>query len=459
MSRQTHGTARSGRPAKSPNTPHGKMIQQRLRALGWTRSRLARALGVSPATVTRYLNDDNTAVYSIDPFAVCQVLGFEDMERRTFLELVGVAIVMPAVVLHRGIDLDVYDSALDAWSVALYQRYAPADTLKQVEQISAKLKYLQEAAVYSAKDTRFAEVRIRAEMFRAALQEAVLPWWQERPRVAMRTYAELDREVFRVVGPEKFGEEYARLLIRRATLFREGKEGDHLAESAHQFEQIAHYFNDTVIGNPVVLVAYACQRLHTVAVQGDFHTWSKERDKVIKYVEGLRVDPPLKQELWGIVAYALGVGNKRFMWQLRDAESASRQREEFAREAQNWLGQLRSRGQGGIAVHNINLYHPGMPAAHSEPELESSEIDALVWSDPEQAIRRAAALAYKAGLIYPSVARKSEAQILLAQKLAGQTPTLWTAGVAYSSAENDFASPSSASATSATSATSRTRCA
>ena len=120
----------------------------------------------------------------------------------------------------------------------------------------------------------------------------------------------------------------------------------------------------------------------------------------------------------------MGVGWKRFMWRLHTRapynRTPSRAIETYAANAVDWLDALRERPDGAQAVRNINMYHPSISGTLAAPELEASAIDALVWSNPEEAIHRAERLRAIAVTHFPTVLAKIDESIRLANWRLGR---------------------------------------
>jgi hypothetical protein len=312
----------------------------------------------------------------------------------------------PAVVRYRRTDLGLFADAIDGWAAALSHDHDPAATLRAVERINAGLK----AVDSSSGDVAIAIVRMRGGMLLAALQEAVYPWRTVRPQKAIATYDELEHHVFESVQSASlpsdvarvFARERARLFVRRAILLRERHQGD---DCDWVLRGVLDEEMVLATQDPVVLVAYVCQKLHTKATltaspgQREIDEWQREADRIRQRINRMRLPAPELDDLHAIVDYTLGVGWKSFMWHLHerhpDAPSPSPRIEQYARDASRYLGDLRARGEaadgarGGRALRYINVYHDSISDTLSAPELQASELDALVWCEPEMAVDRA----------------------------------------------------------------------
>ncbi|MBF6590957.1 MAG: hypothetical protein IVW57_10580 [Ktedonobacterales bacterium] len=352
----------------------------------------------------------------------------DEMSRREFFQLAATAGVTfaaakvtimeatkrgghpPPIGRYREIDLDTFSIALNGWAAAISHGHDLSEGLAAVSQLDARLRKLQS---YGS-DVRFAEARLRSAELLAALQEAIYPWRKERPRTTIATYEGVMNAVFGDMRMPKtgFGPRYVRLVARHAVLRRENEQAWWCAHELNALDdRLIQATND-----PVFEVAYACQRLHTLAIQNKMYLWRNESDAVRVRVEHMRVDTNLREELHAIVDYTMGVGLKGFAWHLTRERPSSPMIERYAAEACEHFARLRAGGRGGLAVRHINLYHPAITAAKSAPEFEAAEIDALVWCAPDEAIRRATLLRPRAEQLYPAVVRKLDDDIHLAQR-------------------------------------------
>lgn len=433
-------TVHTGRKSIRPTTAHGQFIHDRLIALRISRSQLAERLGVSNATITRLLNG-HVAAGTVNLDRLCTALRITEMERRDFLKLIGVAIIAPKPVLEQlsvpahsvaplalrrsGVDFDEFHAALDLCAEGLQGNRDPRNLLSPVQRISDKLARLQDAGRVSAADPAFVEISVRTGMLLGALQETVLGWWKERPLISGETYWTLAEEVFPLARSSRSNDprtvmlrtEHARLDLRRAVLLREGKQLDECDALLYALKDQFHI--ERLLSDPqgaVAIVAYACQRVHTLAVENRYQDWETELKRTRDYVADAAVSDAMRQRLRGIVAYTVGVGYKRFMWHYRKRDSL---RTSFAEKAYRTLKRLRESGDGGQATHDINLYHASIPLAYVEPELETSEIDALLWLNPQAAFEQTMALRVRVASTYPSLLTKLDEQITLSQELRG----------------------------------------
>lgn len=409
---------RPGPAPTEPKTAHGKLIFKRLQELDQTQRWLAGRLGVKPYALNKYIHDDHGFSYSIKNLTLCQVLGFDRKARERYLALWDTSEEEerrhpPAYIRARRLDIGFATSAIRLGKRALHGERDPQAVLDDMKGISDWLRGLP----YKLGDPSIASVRIEGDMFLAALQEAVLPWWGNRSAGAIRTYDALEREVFKQIALEQHGDAYARLLLRRAVLRREGKEGDAAKPCEEELRKLRPAFEH--VHDPILRFAFECQYLHTLAVIGDWDRWKS----AISRVRLERANLPLESDsvasrLNGIYTYAEGVGLKRFMWALRHKDQAVMSA--FAERSAESLNRLLEAENGAQAVHDINLYHDDLPANHVKAELESSAIDALVWCKPEEARARAFTLQQQASVIYPAMLGKVTAQIQLINRVMGR---------------------------------------
>ncbi len=403
-----------GRPVRAPATELGQFVQKYMEAMSMTRARLAHSLRVSPSTISRFLNDETVVPRSISLENLAIQLRLDPMNRRKLLQLaagtLGVVVVGPTKYHH--FDLEAIDLALDGWIAAYQQQVDPRQVLGKVSRIFALLQERKP----DSDDERFDETTVRAGMLLAALQEAVLPWGTERPKIATRTYNVLDEQIFQKGNMDKFSTDYARLILRRAVLFRENdwSEECELMLDGTKASRLVRSCAD-----PRIAIAFGAQHTHTLAVMGRYHEWQAAMDTLRNMIESLQVDAALRQELHGIADYTMGVGYKRFMWGLRHDESQAALREYYAQESVKWLRKLQANSGGGRATHNINLYHPVVADSQSLPELQAAELDALAWYDPEETLLQTERLRPQAEMLYPAVLRKLDLTISLCRRRLG----------------------------------------
>src|SRR5579859_1371190 len=82
---------RRGRRSSQPRTELGLLIQKHIDRLGITRAELAQRLHVSSSTVGRLLNGDTRVVQRMSALSICDALELDEMDRREFMKLAGVA--------------------------------------------------------------------------------------------------------------------------------------------------------------------------------------------------------------------------------------------------------------------------------------------------------------------------------------------------------------------------------
>jgi transcriptional regulator with XRE-family HTH domain len=448
----SHHIARHSAQATSrgPDARLYAFVDHYLRARGLTQTEVARRLHVSKVMVHRIISGETRQLSRVTEADFCHAMGFDLQTRRRFLLLAAEAGLLfasavtaaPApqprerpetLIRYRAVDLDIFESAVVGWSAALARGHDPREALARVERLDDQLKDIQHGAsrinARLAQDGRYADLRIRAGMLHAALQEAVLPWRLDRPSRAIATYDALMEDIFLTIPhyhlPRGYEKEQARLILRRATLHRERDQSDACAQ---ELAALSTYALE-VTQDPALRLAFEAQQLHTLATMAaplEIGEWQRRANQLRKRVDGLRLSNDALQDLHSIVDYTIGVGWKRFMWYLHQqhpqSPSPSPLIERYARQASHWLGTLRTSARGGRPVRNINLYHSSISDRSAAAELEASEIDALVWCEPEEAIRRATALRALAGSRYPSVLAKLDDAIRLAHWRLGLRP-------------------------------------
>jgi len=429
MPSTSESPVRQKRSVKAPQAKLSEFLTQYLERHHLTGAEVARRLGVSELMIWRLAHGVTLRFRKINKAALAQALELDEQDRRTFFDLTtraGVvfageasapagrpdAIKMPVQIRYRQVDLDIYELAIQGWAAA-----APRDPRAALEAMQQLNMQVGTGVLFAADDLRLVKLRISSTMLLGALQETVLPWWKERPRT-VQTYNALAKEIFHAEwAKEAFPREYAQLILRRAVLYRE-------AQQIQICEGLLARLDEEALKrtqDPVIMAAYYSQHLHTLSKEGRLFAWQRESDALRRKVEGLTTDPHVREELLAIVDYTIGVGYKSFMWNLRQAtaESATRLRRTYAEQAYHWLAGLHAGPQSLRSVRHINLYHGSLTDEQTIPELESSEIDALVWYAPEEALRRAIELRPGVERLYPSVVKKLDSNISLAQKRLG----------------------------------------
>ncbi len=455
MASKPHGNPQ-GHPPREPSTRWGTYIHDRLRFLNINRLTLARRLDVSPATVTRLLNG-RVAARTIKVGVLCETLQLHGEERDAFLEILKDGLISaragrasqssaPAaspratgdtrdgqrasaagltVLRNFGRDFDAYYATIELCALALKGHQDPATLLKTFQPAHNWIEAVSESGQMRASDPALLEIRMRSGMLLAALQEMTLGWWGARPTIADNAYGIIAEDVVPHIRPTRHAEERSDLLrtealrlnVRRAVLLREGSKhsdaDDLLAGMAGDLhiDQIGY-----APAGAVLIVAYNAQRIHTLAAQNQLAQWQDELKRARDAVAFAPVSHTERARLHAILDYAQGVGAKRFMWYSQTRPGV---RTGFAENAYKTLRDLRQGRFGARATHDINLYHSSVPLYYMEPELECSEIDALIWIDPRAAFEQAMSLLARAQRLYPTLVGKIEKQVDLSLNLQG----------------------------------------
>lgn len=430
-------------------------IHDRLRFLNINRLTLARRLGVSPATVTRLLNG-RVAARTIKVGVLCDTLQLHGEERDAFLDILKDALIQPRAarpgqstatvdspratdaahngqganpakltVLRNLGDFDACYATIEMCAQALKGHQDPATLLRIFQPAHNWIEAIGESGLMRPSDPALLEIRMRSGMLLAALQEMTLGWWGARPTIAEDAYGIIAEDVVPHLRPARHADDRSELLrieamrlnLRRAVLLREGKKlsdaDDLLAAMAGDLhiDQLGYAPADAVL-----IVAYTAQRIHTLAAQNQHAQWKDELKRARDAVAFAPVSLNDRARLHAILDYAQGVGAKRFMWYMRKLTGV---RTAFAEEAYNTLRDLRLGRFGARATHDINLYHSSVPLYYMEPELECSELDALIWIDPRMAFEQAMSLLARAKRLYPTLVGKIEQQVDLSLTLLG----------------------------------------
>lgn len=354
------------------------------------------------------------------------------MNRRTFLFLAGMTLLTPGALLRGRSEVGLPRRALGGASPlqrldideiaakvhSLGQRIEHGADLQQAaasaQSLSAALWQSVSLGEIAISDPLVAATTLSADMLLAAIQEATLGWWQDRPRITGDTYGRLTSLLDQTRDPG-LRRHRGRIDVRRAVLLREAKQSARAVQvldvsfAAEEFDLRSEDDEGALL-----LLAAHCQRIHTYAVQGRRATWHRELSILEEATDREARSDSAKRRLLNVIQYTRGVGYKRFMW---EARAHPKKRSQFAQESFTALSALQSLPDGARAVHDINLYHPSLPFTLCEPELASSAADALVWLWPEEAERQLRELQADGARRYPSVLRKIAAQLTLARRL------------------------------------------
>jgi len=388
---------RRGRRITSPATDLGKFIQQRLDSLGITRVEFARRLGVSPSTVGRLLNGETRIVQRVSTEGICEVLELDEIDRRTFLQLIGAAstatfalatgMAMPKTPKYK-IDLELAEDHANALSRLLNQ--GEARYVKESSQYWYS-RLLQEKP--TVKDTRLGAVQIRFGLLLGAAQEFTLPW-NQRDRVAIQTYNSIEDNVICRFDLNTFRQEYAIVLSHRAPLYRSIGRFD---ESTIEFDD-ALYWVQTV-DDPRLRANLFRSRIHARAVQGDEIRWAKELEEARR--DAQRMSTAYADETFGMLNYAEGEGYKRLAFNPRRELSMSL-RATFAHHAlQSFEYSRKGTQQQPMAQHLL---------------MQVSEAQCLIWIEPEEAICRIEQIREIVERFFPALLNKINSTLQFARQ-------------------------------------------
>ena len=389
--------SRRGRSASFPSTPLGMFIQARLDGSGITRTELARRLHVSPSTVSRLLNGDTRVVQRISAESICDALELDEMDRRDFLKLAGVASASTFAFAtgaaaskssRSAVDLDLANDHADALSRLINQ----GDVRYVME--SAKRWYDRLLQNPPSKEQYYAATQIRFGILLGAAQEFVLPWYQ-RSQTAIQTYNSVEQEVILRFGLNTFRNEYTNLLSHRAPLYREIGQ---YKESALQFEDGIYWVK--TVDDPLLRANLFRSRIHVNAVQGNILQWSRELEEARK--DALIIGSAHRDEVVGLLDYVEGEGYKRFAYNVRKDLSVRASRE-YAERALYSFAQSKDRTEHYAKAHAMLRI--------------VSEAQCLIWIDIHEAVRHVELLRAEAELEYPALVEKINRVVFFAQQL------------------------------------------
>ncbi len=389
-------SARRGRRSTLPTTDLGKFIQQKLDSMKITRAQFAEKLGVSPATIGRLLNGDTKVVRSVNVQGMYEALELDDMDRRTFLQVIGAAtsatfalatgVSVPKTARYR-VDPDLISDHADALSRLLDE--GQADYVRK----SAQLWYDKLMQEPSKKDVRLGSLQIRFGILLGAAQEFTLPWYH-RDRVAIQTYKSIEESVIERFGLNTFAHEHALLLSHQAPLHRAMRRFE---ESSKEFEDAIYWVRD--VDDPRLRATLFRDRIHGNAVLGNELHWAYQLDEARK--DAARTTSVFDSEIFLMLNYAEGEGLKRFAFNTRK-ELSYQVRAEYARRALQIFAPL----------HN-DQSQQNMPQYLL---MQVSEAQCLIWLDPYETIFRLQKIRNLAELFFPALLKKMDTTLLFAQK-------------------------------------------
>lgn len=386
---------RRGRRSSTPITELGLCIQRHLDCLGKTRAELARRLHVSPSTVGRLLNGDTRIVQHVSVENICDALELNEIDRRTFLNLVGVASATgfalatgakPARTTEKHIDLDLADDHMNA----LQRLLDKGDTQYVME--SARQWY-DRLLVEPSKDIRYGALQIRYGILLGAAQEFVVPWYR-RGYEAIRTYDSIENDVIVRFDLKTFRQEYAYMISHRAPLLREM---GHYEESAAQYEDGIYWVK--TVHDPQLRANLFRSRIHASAILGNELRWARELEEARK--DALFLFTNHHNEVFGLLDYVEGEGFKRLAYTTH-VNMSVREREAYASRALQSFIHARPRLQAYTDSHHMLM--------------RVSEAQCLVWIDPQHAICEVELLREVAEQHYPALVEKIERVILFARR-------------------------------------------
>jgi plasmid maintenance system antidote protein VapI len=384
-----------GRKAAEPGTDMGRFLVEHLDARGMKRSDLAKAINVTPSTITRFIQG-NIAVISADSRErIIRELGLDEASRLEFNRLT-VQRQRADISVHKfsHIDLD----KLTEYLQKLQGFYEKGGYAAFVELETRQCYRLLRSAGFSKKESRAIELQWRFGMLCGSANEAAVEW-EERVLPTIRFYDLLEKEIdFRGIPPLQAEIYIAHIQARRAPLYRQlGNYQESLKQFSDALDVYAHYLNKPEDRRLLVELYYS--RAHVYAVQGMKERWERDIERARLRAEEEK-DEKHRRELVGLVVYTQGEGYKRLAFHEGDRFSKD-MKEDFARK--------------GLELFRDSHMEESKWVGHGILNgVARAQCMALI--DPEVAMKDAERLRTEALQLYPSIVQKINRIIDYARK-------------------------------------------
>jgi len=402
---------RRGRRSSQPRTELGLLIQKHIDRLGITRAELAQRLHVSSSTVGRLLNGDTRVVQRMSAISICDALGLDEMDRREFMKLAGVAsastfafatgATKQKALLRYKIDLDLAEDHLKILR-QMVELGGDAGILLQ----SAQKWYQALMAEQSyTKDIRLASIQIRFGLLVGNTQELVFPWY-ERHR-SIQTFDEIEEKIFSRFRLDTFQQEYALLYSYRAPLYREVYKYD---ESTKQFEYGMHWAKRA---DDPMLIAQMFDGIHNSAVIGKELQWKYQLESAYKDVT--RMHTGYRESALAELRYLEAEGYKRLAFNHLQ-ELPRQMRQVYAQKAiKSFVEEQTSVEQFADSYGMFASASIEQNALRHDLLAKVSQAQCLVLVDPEEAIRLLERIRSNITRYYPALLSKVERTLYFAQ--------------------------------------------
>jgi transcriptional regulator with XRE-family HTH domain len=392
-----------GRAAKPVESELGKFLDTHIRSVGIKRSQLAQQVGVSPSTITRFVNGNTSAIQRETKDRICQVLGFDGVIRSQFYRLAS-AERIPVISIHQfsDIDLDVFENRLRENQFYFDKGLIEAAMLNTREHYSTLKRRFP-----GKKEKRAANLRWGFGILYATAMEAYLPW-EGRSRSIISIYSDIVEDVQNIFTVQEAAAPYlVQIQARLAPMYREL---DQFKESLGQFtgalDKCLHFDLKSTPEYRKLLVELYYSRAHVYAIQGREDLWRRDIG-FAKMRAQEEKDPERYQYLAGLITYTEGEGYKRLATEGQGygglALKLKDRQKEFAIQGLRCFEQAHVQMEGSKWVGHGILNKVAM-----------AQCMALV--EPDAAINLAMRLRTDAQKSYPSIVQKIDNTIKYAQK-------------------------------------------
>lgn len=419
--------AKPGHPAPTPQTDAGAYLAEHLTV---SKAEFARRLELDkkPWAVSRLINGNTPKeIRKYDRNAIFDAAGMTMMHRREFLALLGGAycatLPLAVVAKYQHVDVEEIHSKVRMMDVLVGQGNG-AVVYPEARMTYDSLRNLD----ISRHDNDVIGAQIAVAKLMVESQDIMLAWTERAPTV-IATYNTIQRDVFPLDRREHWASDFLWLCGLRAVRYRENE--DYINDLPQNSERLKLYPNTDagfhigsgylrhIMDNPVVRIAYRCQRVHALANQGSEVLWRASLDAI--HVDAAKGNASVEQRrlMLGMIDYFRAVGYKRLAWNLHNSPAMAPLRRAYASQSLRYIQSLSS---------DMALFKDGFLAANQKQGTglsfeqacllwQTTEAEATVWLNPMHTIQLGQSLLPEAEHWYPALTRKIRTAIAFAETI------------------------------------------